>query len=75
MQIGAFQLLQAKQQEIEAGGQYIETLRDYWLARTELDQLLSGRRARFGQPELRSVHRMAEASMERRTNELSGDER
>ena len=75
MQVGAFQLLQAKQQEVEAGRQYIETLRGYWLARTELDQLLSGRRARFGQPELRSVHGMPEEGMERRTDELGGDER
>lgn len=75
MQIGAFQLLLAKQQEIEVGTQYIETLRDYWLARTELDQLLSGRRARFGQPGLRAVHRMTGTGTERRTDQLSGDAR
>ena len=43
MLVGAFQLLLAKQQEIESGGRYIEALRDYWLARTELNQILSGR--------------------------------
>ena len=43
MQVGAFQLLQAKQQQIEAGGRYVTALRDYWLARTELDLLLAGR--------------------------------
>lgn len=75
MQVGAFQLLQAKQQEIEVGRQYIETLRDYWLARTELDQLLSGRRARFEQPRLRSVHSVPETGMERRTDELGREER
>jgi cobalt-zinc-cadmium efflux system outer membrane protein len=42
MQVGAFQLLTAKQQEIEAGSQYIRALRDYWLARAELEQILSG---------------------------------
>jgi cobalt-zinc-cadmium efflux system outer membrane protein len=75
MQLGAFQLLQAKQQEIEAGSQYIEALRGYWIARAELDQLLSGRRARFEQPELRSVHQVPEDGMERRTNGLAGEER
>ena len=48
MQIGAFQLLQAKQQQIDAGNAYIRTLRDYWVARTELDLLLSGRMASLG---------------------------
>jgi cobalt-zinc-cadmium efflux system outer membrane protein len=43
MQIGTFQLLQAKQQQIEAGEAYVTSLRDYWVARAELDQLLSGR--------------------------------
>ena len=43
--VGAFQLLQAKQAEVEAGVQYIESLRDYWLARTRLDQITSGRLA------------------------------
>jgi cobalt-zinc-cadmium efflux system outer membrane protein len=43
MLVGAFQLLTAKQQEIEAGSQFIRALRDYWLARAELEQILSGR--------------------------------
>ena len=43
MQLGPFQLLIAKQQQIDAGAAYIRALRDYWLARTELDQLLNGR--------------------------------
>ena len=42
MQIGAFQLLQAKQQEIDAGASYLATLRDYWLAKTDAEQLMSG---------------------------------
>jgi cobalt-zinc-cadmium efflux system outer membrane protein len=75
MQIGAFQLLEAKQQEIEAGREYIEALRDYWLARTALDQLLSGRQPRFEQPDLRSVHKIPEAGMERRTEALRKEER
>ncbi len=43
MQLGIFQLLQAKRQQINTGILYIETLRDYWLARTELEQILNGR--------------------------------
>lgn len=37
MQIGVFQLLQAKRDQIDAGRQYIERLRDYWLARSDVD--------------------------------------
>jgi outer membrane protein, heavy metal efflux system len=47
MQIGAVQLLQAKQQQIDAGNAYIDALRMYWLARTEMDQLLNGRMTEF----------------------------
>jgi cobalt-zinc-cadmium efflux system outer membrane protein len=43
MLVGAFQLLQAKQAEVEAGVQSVNALRDYWLARTQLDQITSGR--------------------------------
>jgi cobalt-zinc-cadmium efflux system outer membrane protein len=43
MQVGAFQLLQAKRDEVEAGVAYIETLREYWVARTGLNQVASGR--------------------------------
>lgn len=74
MQVGAFQLLEAKQQEIEAGSQYIEALREYWLARTELDQLLAGRRARFERPELRQVHRVPQTRFGRQSGALRGDE-
>ena len=47
MQVGTFQLLQAKKEQIDAGSAYIVALRDYWLARTERDQLLSGRMTAF----------------------------
>ncbi len=43
MQLGPVQLLRAREQQIETGAAYVEVLRDYWLARTELAQLLSGR--------------------------------
>ena len=40
MFLGVFELLQAKQAQIDAGRGYIETIRDYWLARTELESAL-----------------------------------
>lgn len=43
MQVGAFQLLQAKQQQIDAGSSYVEALESYWIAEAELQQLLNGR--------------------------------
>ena len=43
MQLGVFDLLRAQEREIEAGVSYIQALRDYWLIRTEVDQLLKGR--------------------------------
>jgi cobalt-zinc-cadmium efflux system outer membrane protein len=46
MSVGVFQLLQAKRDQIETGRTYVETLRDYWIARAELDQLLAGRLVR-----------------------------
>lgn len=43
MQLGPVQLLLARERQIEAGVAYVEALRDYWLARAALAQLLSGR--------------------------------
>jgi cobalt-zinc-cadmium efflux system outer membrane protein len=43
MQLGPVQLLRAREQQIEMGAAYVEALREYWLARTELAQLLNGR--------------------------------
>lgn len=43
MQLGPSQLLRAREQQIEAGVAYVETLRDYWIARSDIGQILSGR--------------------------------
>lgn len=43
MQIGVFQLLREREHQIEAGVAYVEALREYWLARADLEQLSSGR--------------------------------
>lgn len=47
MQVGAFQLLQAKRDQINAGSDYIGALLQYWLAHTEREQLLNGRMTAF----------------------------
>ncbi len=42
MLAGVFQLLQAKQSEIDAQREFLEARRDYWVARTELEHALGG---------------------------------
>jgi cobalt-zinc-cadmium efflux system outer membrane protein len=43
MLVGAFELIQAKQREVEAYREYIEAARDYWIARSDLDRAAGGR--------------------------------
>lgn len=43
MLVGIFQLLEARQAEIDAGREYVESLRDYWIARAELKRVVGGR--------------------------------
>jgi cobalt-zinc-cadmium efflux system outer membrane protein len=43
MQLGPIHLLRVREQQIETGVAYIEALRDYWLARGDVGQILSGR--------------------------------
>jgi cobalt-zinc-cadmium efflux system outer membrane protein len=43
MFIGLAGLLLAKQQEIDAGARYVAALRDYWVARAELERAIGGR--------------------------------
>src|SRR5207244_7064994 len=42
MQIGPFQLLQAKQDEVKTGADSVEALRGYWVARAELEKAVGG---------------------------------
>jgi cobalt-zinc-cadmium efflux system outer membrane protein len=42
MLVGTYQLLQAKQSELTAHRELIEALRDYWLARADLEQATGG---------------------------------
>jgi outer membrane protein, heavy metal efflux system len=43
MLIGVYQLLAAKQAEVNAYREYIEMVRDYWVARSELERAVGGR--------------------------------
>jgi cobalt-zinc-cadmium efflux system outer membrane protein len=43
MAVGVFQLLAAKREEIETARAYVELLREYWTARTEVERLVAGR--------------------------------
>lgn len=42
MLLGVYQLLQAKQNEVNAYREYIETVRDYWIARSDLERAAGG---------------------------------
>lgn len=42
MLIGVFQLLAAKREQVETARAWVEALRDYWVARTELESALGG---------------------------------
>jgi len=42
MQITPFQLLQAKEEEVKTGADYVEALREYWVARAELEKAVGG---------------------------------
>ena len=43
MLLGVYPLIQAKQAEFETYREYIEALRDYWIARSDLERALGGR--------------------------------
>ena len=43
MLIGQFELFAAKQNEVDAYREYIETIRDYWIARSDLERAIGGR--------------------------------
>jgi cobalt-zinc-cadmium efflux system outer membrane protein len=44
MLVGLFQLLQAKRDQVQTAAAYVDHHREYWIARTNAEQLLSGRR-------------------------------
>ncbi|MGH7827086.1 MAG: TolC family protein [Candidatus Binatia bacterium] len=66
MQLGPFQLLRAREQQIETGVAYIEALREYWLARGDIGQILSGRLPSSNRP------RQARTSGQMKMNDIEG---
>ena len=50
MLLGVYQLLAAKQTEIEAYRQYIEAVRDYWIAHADLERAIGTRLATVSAP-------------------------
>lgn len=48
MLLGVYQLLQAKQAEVDTYREYIEALRDYWIAQSDLERVTGGRLAVAG---------------------------
>jgi cobalt-zinc-cadmium efflux system outer membrane protein len=61
MLLGVFQLLQAKENEIQARRDFIDAQREYWSARTDLDRALQG----IGGGEQKSEDRNQRAEMTR----------
>ena len=45
MLLGVYQLILAKQSEFDAYREYIEALRDYWIARSDLERAVGTRLA------------------------------
>jgi len=42
MLLGVFQLLQARREQIEVYRNYLDTVRDYWITRAELERATGG---------------------------------
>lgn len=59
MEIGIFQLLSAKRQQVTVGRQYVDSLANYWKARARFMLLMSGR---LPPESLRSVEAVATGS-------------
>ncbi len=43
MQVGVFELLMARREQVRTGQEYVKALRNLWRARSRLDQILAGR--------------------------------
>lgn len=57
MQLGPIELLRARERQVEAAASYVEALHGYWMARTEVRQILSGRLPSLGAFQMRNVDR------------------
>ena len=43
MLVGVFELLQARRAQLDASQAYLEAVRDYWIARSELKRAVGGK--------------------------------
>ena len=59
MQTGIFQLLRAKEEELEADGAYRQSLQDYWVAQARLARAVGGRLPEPVPPDPRSSQHIA----------------
>jgi len=73
MSSSIFELLQARRAQVEAGRDYVDALERYWVARSEVDQLLAGGRARGASSGSGSMR--GEDSSDMNSPEQSGDHR
>lgn len=64
MLVGVYQLLQAKQSELDAYRESIEAVRDYWIARSDLERAVGGR---VGEPPNPEHHAKAASKAPPRT--------
>jgi cobalt-zinc-cadmium efflux system outer membrane protein len=65
MLTGVFDLLIAKQQEFDSYQKYIETVRDYWITRAEMQRVVGGRLPHLGQLDRDGhSHKMSKKSIE-----------
>ncbi len=60
MALGIFELLQAKQEQLETGEEYARSLQDYWLARVRLARAVGGRLPEPVPPEPEEVNDLEE---------------
>jgi outer membrane protein TolC len=60
MQIGVFQLLEARREELSAQMARVDTLREYWSARAALGALLAGARVEGDMPAATFMQNSAE---------------
>jgi cobalt-zinc-cadmium efflux system outer membrane protein len=72
MQIGVFDLLQARRELVETGVDYVHVLQNYWLIRTQLTQILNGRLSGVDAPMTEPTPDMGGA-LERSLSEMRGN--
>jgi outer membrane protein, heavy metal efflux system len=75
MQLGPIELLRARERQIETAVAYIEALREYWLARGDAGQILSGRLPAVAAMTMSSPRQQTGRGTQKDINSLRGTER